>query len=251
MPIFERTELLLGEAGMARLARARVAVFGIGGVGGYAAEALVRSGVGAVDLIDSDHVSESNRNRQIIALASTVGRPKVDVMAERLRDINPNVQVRCYRLFYLPDTVDQIYLRRYDAIIDAVDTVTAKLTLITQAAKADTPVISAMGAGNKLDPTQLRVADIRDTEVCPLARIMRKELRRRGIQGLKVVYSTEPPRTPGNRAAEPAERRVRDIPGSAIFVPAAMGLTLAAETVRDLAENRLNRPLRCEEEETP
>ena len=247
MDIFERTELLFGAAGMERLARSRVAVFGVVGVGGYAAEALVRSGIGSVDLVDSDHVSQSNRNRQIIALACTVGRPKVDVMAERLLDINPGVQVRCYRLFYLPDTVEEIDLRRYDWIIDAVDTVTAKLTLIGEAAKAGTPVISAMGAGNKLDPTRLRVADIRDTEVCPLARIMRKELRKRGIEGLKVVYSTEPPRTPGNRASAPAGRRERDVPGSAVFVPAAMGLTLAAEVVRDLAENPAGRPLRCEE----
>ncbi|MBR4458476.1 MAG: tRNA threonylcarbamoyladenosine dehydratase [Clostridia bacterium] len=248
MAIFERTELLLGAQGMERLSRARVAVFGVGGVGGYAAEALVRSGIGSVDLVDSDHVSDSNRNRQIIALASTVGRPKVDVMAERLRDINPDAQVRCCRLFYLPDTVDRIDLRRFDYIIDAVDTVTAKLTLIQEAAKAGTPVISAMGAGNKLDLTRLRVADIRDTEVCPLARIMRKELRKRGIQALKVVYSAEPPRVPGNRGEAPQERRTRDIPGSAVFVPAAMGLALASEVVRDLAEDRLGRPLRSEQE---
>ena len=246
MGIFERTQLLLGEDGMDRLHRARVAVLGVGGVGGYAAEALARSGVGAIDLVDSDHVSDSNRNRQIIALGSTVGRPKVEVMAERIRDICPDTQVRCYRLFYLPDTVEQISLRRYDYVIDAVDTVTAKLTLIQEAVRAGTPVISAMGAGNKLDPTRLRVADIRDTEVCPLARIMRRELRKRGIQGLKVVYSTEPPRIPENRGGAPRDRRERDIPGSAVFVPAAMGLTLASEVVLDLAENRLGRPLRSE-----
>ena len=193
MDQFSRTELLIGSEGLKRLKASRVAVFGIGGVGGYAAEALVRSGLGAIDLFDDDRICLTNLNRQVIALRSTVGRYKAEVMAERLLDINPQAQVHSFKMFYMPDTADSVDLSQYDYVIDAVDTVTAKLELIARAHSLGVPIISAMGAGNKLDPTRLRVADIFETSVCPLARVMRHELRKRGIPRLKVVFSDEPP----------------------------------------------------------
>ena len=193
---FSRTQLLLGKDGMNRLANARVAVFGVGGVGGFTVEALARSGVGAIDLIDDDKVCLTNINRQIIALRSTVGKYKVDVAAERLRDINQNIQVNTYKTFYMPDTAHQFDFSQYDYVVDAIDTITGKLELVMQAHKAGTPIICSMGAGNKLDPTAFRVADIYKTSVDPLARVMRHELRKRGIKKLKVVYSEEPPMRP-------------------------------------------------------
>ncbi len=237
-----RTEGLLGEDAMQRLAAARVAVFGIGGVGGYAVEALARSGLGTLDLIDDDRVAPSNINRQILATTHTVGQYKVEAAAERIAAINPACTVYTHRTFYLPQTAGQFDLSAYDYIIDAVDTVTAKLALAEGAAAAGTPLISAMGAGNKLDPTAFRVADIADTTVCPLARIMRKELKKRGIQHLKVVYSTELPRVPSpmDEAPQPAtdtrpaQRRQKPTPGSIAFVPSVMGLILAGEVIKDL-----------------
>ena len=193
---FSRTQLLLGQDGMNRLANARVAVFGVGGVGGFTVEALARSGVGTIDLIDDDKVCLTNINRQIIALRSTVGKYKVDVAAERLRDINQNIQVNTYKTFYMPDTAHQFDFSQYDYVVDAIDTITGKLELVMQAHKAGTPIICSMGAGNKLDPTAFRVADIYKTSVDPLARVMRHELRKRGIKKLKVVYSEEPPMRP-------------------------------------------------------
>lgn len=236
MDQFARSAPLYGEEGMARLRSARVAVFGIGGVGGYAAEALVRSGVGSIDLFDNDVVGETNLNRQIVALHSTLGQPKVDVMAQRLRDIAPDVQVTTHAMFYLPENADTIDLTRYDIILDAVDTVTAKMELITRADRLGVPLISAMGAGNKVDPTQLHVADIYDTRECRLARIIRSECRKRGVKHLTVVYSTEPPVViaADNGETPPGSRRA--VPASAIFVPATMGLTMAAQAVRMLAQ---------------
>ena len=234
---YERTERLLGEAAMARLRKARVAVFGIGGVGGYAAEALARSGVGALDLFDHDRVSLTNLNRQIIALHSTLGRLKVDVMRERILDIDPSCDVRTHAVFYLPENAEDFDLTVYSCIVDAVDTVAAKLTLIEQARKAGVPVISAMGAGNKLDPSRLRIADISETSVCPLARVMRRELRKRGIAALKVAYSAEEPVRPLPPSGDEGETARRAVPGSAAFVPSAMGLLIASEVVRDLTQN--------------
>ena len=232
---FIRTEWLLGEAAMQRLAESRVAVFGVGGVGGYVVEALARSGVGALDLCDKDEVDVTNLNRQIIALQSTVGRPKVEVAAERVREINPVCRVTAHQVFYLPETADQFDFTQYDYVVDAVDTVTAKLLLILRAKEAGVPVISSMGAGNKLDPAAFRVADIYKTSVCPLAKVMRRECRKRGITDLKVVYSTEEALTPKTREdAEPAESGRRSTPGSIAFVPAAAGLILAGEVIRDL-----------------
>ena len=234
---FSRSERLLGEAGMARLAAAHVAVFGVGGVGGYAAEALCRSGVGAIDLYDDDTVAFSNLNRQIIATRATVGRYKADVAAERLLSINPDARVRGYRLFYMPDTADSVDLSQYDYVVDAVDTVAAKLELAVRCAALNVPLVSAMGAGNKLDPTCLRVADIYDTSVCPLARVMRRELKKRGVKKLKVVYSTEPPIVPAGESdpSETAGHARRATPGSVAFVPAAMGLAIAGEVVCGIA----------------
>jgi len=230
--IFSRTELLLGGDAMAKLAASRVAVFGIGGVGGYTVEALTRCGVGTLDIIDSDRVCESNLNRQIIATSKTVGMYKVDAAEARIHEINPRAVVNKYTTFYLPDTADQFDFTQYDYIVDAIDTISGKLKLIEDAAKAGTPIISSMGAGNKLDPTAFRVADIYETSVCPLARIMRKELKKRGIRRLKVVYSQEPP-------MELRERKVTDsgkpIPGSIAFVPSVVGLIIAGEVVKDLA----------------
>ena len=230
---FARTRLLLGAEALARLAACRVAVFGVGGVGGYAVEALARSGVGALDLIDNDTVAESNLNRQIIALHSTIGQYKVDVAAARVRDINPDCRVTAHRVFFLPETQAQFDFSAYDYVVDAIDTVKGKLALVEQARSAGVPIICSMGAGNKLDPTAFRVADIYATSVCPLARVMRTECRRRGIDRLKVVYSTEPPLRPLEKADEPGSPR-RATPGSVAFVPSAAGLVLASEVIRDL-----------------
>ena len=235
MEQFTRTELLLGEAAMKKLASSRVAVFGIGGVGGYTVEALARSGIGALDLIDSDRVALSNLNRQIIATLDTVGQYKVDAAVARIASINPECRVTVYRLFFTPDTQDQFDFTQYDYVVDAIDTVTGKLALAECAQAADTPIISAMGAGNKLDPTAFRVADINDTSVCPLAKVMRRECRRRGIRHLKVVYSQEEALQPLGRPAEEDSVR-RSIPGSTAFVPPVTGLIIAGEVIKDLTE---------------
>ncbi len=230
-----RTAMLLGRDNMKRLRLARVAVFGLGGVGGYAAEALARSGVGALDLIDHDVFSESNLNRQLHALRSTVGLYKAEAAAARIRDIDPEIRVNAIKLFFMPDTSDKIDFSVYDCVLDAIDTVSGKLELITKAFEAGTPVISAMGCGNKLDPTRLEVADIFDTSFDPLARIMRKELRRRGVKKLTVVYSREPalrPEGPEREAAAAENPGRRDVPGSTAFVPAAAGLIMASEAVK-------------------
>ena len=229
---FTRTERLLGADAMERLAASRVAVFGVGGVGGYAVEALARSGVGTLDLIDNDKVCESNLNRQIIALHSTLGQYKVDVAAQRARDINPDITVNAHKLFYTPETAGELDFRSYDYIIDAIDTVTGKLDLAVKAQEYQIPVISSMGAGNKLDPGRFVVTDLAKTTMDPLARIMRKELKKRGIRHLKVVYSTEKP-----MPMEPVETEAslrRTTPGSTAWVPAAAGLMLAGEVIRDL-----------------
>lgn len=231
MDQFSRTELLLGKEGMEKLRNSHVAVFGIGGVGGHAAEALARSGIGALDLIDSDVVSVTNINRQIIATLDKVGRYKVDVMKERIAVINPEAQVTAYRKFFLPENSDEFDFTQYDYIVDAVDTVSAKIELVMKAQVAGVPVICSMGAGNKLDPTAFEVADIYETSVCPLARVMRTELRKRGVKRLKVVYSKEPPITPLPSEEECGKRTV---PGSMAFVPSVAGLIIAGEVVRDL-----------------
>ena len=235
---FSRMELLLGREGMERLARARVAVFGLGGVGGYTVEALVRSGVGTLDLVDSDRVSLTNLNRQILATHRTLGRYKADVARERALEINPEAVVHARRVFYGPDTAGEFDFSQYDYVVDAIDTVTGKLALIQQALEAGTRVISCMGAGNKLDPAAFRVADIYETSVCPLARVMRKELKRQGVRKLQVAYSRELPRNPeGERYQQSLEGEVRrQVPGSVAFVPAAAGLILAGEVVRDLCK---------------
>ena len=232
---FSRTEILLGSEAMERLAGARVAVFGIGGVGGHAVEALARSGVGALDLIDKDAVSITNLNRQMVATKSTVGRDKVDVMKERILDINPEARVYTHKCFFLPETAKDFDFARYDYVIDAVDTVTAKIALVMQAKDTHTPIISSMGAGNKLDASAFRVADIYDTKVCPLAKVMRRELKKRGIDGLKVVYSEEQPIEAKVSASEEIPEGKRGIPGSVAFVPSVAGLIIAGEVVKDLA----------------
>lgn len=236
---FSRTELLLGNESMNRLANSRVAVFGIGGVGGYVVEALVRSGVGAVDLIDSDTVCESNLNRQIIATKATMGQFKVDAMKERILQINPDCKVNTHRCFYLPETAGQFDFNNYDYVVDAVDTVTAKIELVMQAKESGVPIISSMGAGNKLNPTEFEVADIYKTSVCPLAKVMRRELKKRGVKKLKVVYSKEEPLTP-KPIVEPEREagfgvKKRVTPGSVAFVPSVVGLIIASEVVKDLA----------------
>ena len=238
---FSRTAMLLGEAGVARLASARVAVFGIGGVGGHAVEALARSGVGALELVDDDRVCLSNLNRQIIALTSTLGQYKVDVAAARVRDINPDCAVTARRCFFTPETAGTFDFSQYDYVVDAIDTVSGKLALIACARAAGVPVICAMGAGNKLDPTRFEVADLDDTDVCPLARVMRRECRRRGLTGIRVVYSKEtpaPPRAAPREADAPGADRggsAKRAPGSVAFVPSVMGLIIAGEVVKDLA----------------
>ena len=225
-----RTAILLGEDALEKLHRAHVAVFGIGGVGGHTVEALARAGIGNLTLIDRDTVSLSNLNRQIIALHSTVGLPKVEVMKERILDINPDCEINAYNVFYLPENAEDYDLSKYDYIADAVDTVSAKLEIATRAYKLGIPVISAMGAGNKTDPTRFEVADINDTSVCPLARVMRRELKARGVKKYKVVYSKEEPRKSG--VTDPENGKA--IPGSLSFVPSAMGLIMAGEIIKDL-----------------
>lgn len=230
---FCRTEMLLGAEAIDRLAHSRVAVFGVGGVGGYVCEALARSGVGALDLIDKDKVALSNINRQIIATQETVGREKTDVMRERILSINPVAAVQVHPCFFLPENADQFPFHEYDYVVDAVDTVTAKIELVMRAVEKGVPIISSMGAGNKLDPTAFRVADLYETRVCPLARVMRRELKKRNVEHLKVVYSEEEPITPLGDCEEEAVRR--RTPGSAAFVPSVAGLIIAGEVVKDLA----------------
>ena len=226
-----RTELLLTEAGMKKLKNSTIALFGVGGVGGFVAEALARCGVGKIILTDNDCVSVSNINRQIIALHSTVGEPKVEVMKKRLIDINPEIEVELHRSFYLPDNHDEYRFKEYDYVIDCIDTVAAKIDIVLEAQKSDTPVISSMGTGNKLNPSMLEISDIYKTSVCPLARVMRYELKKRGVKKLKVVYSTEKP----IKVSAPLEDNARRcIPGSISFVPAVAGLLIASEVVKDL-----------------
>ena len=232
---FLRTAMLLGEAAVDKLGKARVAVFGIGGVGGYTVEALARAGIGQLDLIDSDTVSLSNINRQILAAHSTVGRPKVEAARDRILDINPDCVVRMHQVFYTPETASQFDFTDYDYIVDAIDTVTGKLALVERSVAANTPIISCMGTGNKLDASAFQVADISKTTMCPLARIMRKELGKRGIKHLKVVYSQEEALSPTGWEEEAAALGKRQIPGSVAFVPGAAGLILAGEVIRDLA----------------
>ena len=243
MDQFSRTRLLVGDEPLERLARARVAVFGIGGVGGFCVEALARAGVGTLHLYDDDTVSESNLNRQIVALHSTLGQAKAEVMARRVRDINPKCEVQAIRMFYLPENGKEVDLTQYDYVVDAIDTVAAKLDLVQRCTDQEIKIISAMGSGNKFDPTAFVVTDISKTQGCPLARVMRKELRRRGIQHLKVVYSQEKPSVPlGEAAAErpagegtrPGEPGRRATPGSVPFVPAAAGLVMASAVIREL-----------------
>lgn len=231
---FSRTELLIGEEGVRRLQAARVAIFGIGGVGGYVVEALARSGVGAFDLIDNDVVSLTNINRQIIAVHDTIGRYKTEVMRERILSINPWARVEVHNCFYLPETAGEFDFCQYTYVVDAVDTVTAKIEIIMQAKEKGVPVISSMGAGNKLDAAAFRVADIYETSVCPLAKVMRRELKKRGVKDLKVVFSTEQPITPG-ASEEVTTKRVT--PGSIAFVPSVAGLILAGEVVKDIVLN--------------
>lgn len=246
---FSRTELIFGKEAMEKLASSRVAVFGIGGVGGYTVEALVRSGVGSVDLIDDDKICLTNINRQIYATRKTVGKYKVDVAEERIHEINPDTTVNTYKTFYTPETAEQFDFTQYDYIVDAIDTVTGKIALAVNADSAGTQIISSMGAGNKLDPTAFEVADIYSTSVCPLAKVMRYELRRRGIKKLKVVYSKEPPLTPIDDMAiscrahcicPPGTARKctqrRQVPGSNAFVPSVVGLIIAGEVIKDLAQ---------------
>ena len=239
---FGRTALLLGEEALEKLAASRVAVFGLGGVGGYAAEALARAGVGTLDLIDSDRVDITNINRQIYALDNTVGEFKTEVAALRIHEINPEAKLHLHPVFFLPENAGDFDFTKYDYVIDAIDTVTAKLTLIECAKAAGTPVISAMGAGNKLDPAAFEVADIYKTSICPLAKVMRRECKKRGIDHLKVVYSKEPPLTP-DRGEEPTgeeqNRTRRAVPGSVSFVPPVVGFIMAGEVVKDLIKEQL------------
>ena len=232
---FSRTGLLLGEEALEKLQHARVAIFGIGGVGGYTAEALARSGIGALDLVDSDTVSISNINRQLFATHSTVGKYKVDVAAQRLLDIHPDLVVRTHRVFYTPETADGFDFSQYDYIVDAIDTVTGKLCLAERAFATGTPIISCMGAGNKLNGTAFQVADISKTSICPLARVMRKELKKRGISHMKVVFSTEEALTPVGAEEEAAAIGKRQIPGSTSYIPGIAGLLLAGEVIKDLS----------------
>lgn len=238
-----RTRLLIGDEPVERLKNAKVAVFGVGGVGGFCVEALARAGVGTLHLYDDDTVSESNLNRQIAALHSTLGLPKAEVMAQRVKDINPDCQVMAIRMFYLPQNADEVDLKQYDYVIDCIDTVAAKLELVSRCTALQVKIISAMGSGNKLDPTAFQITDISKTQGCPLARVMRKELRKRGIEHLKVVYSTELPRSPirpmeteapATTDTRPGSTARRDTPGSISFVPAAAGLVLASAVVREL-----------------
>ena len=224
--------MLFGKKAMQKLASARVAVFGIGGVGGYVVEALARSGVGALDLIDNDTVSLTNINRQIIATLETVGKYKVDIAAQRVKEINPDCAITAHKIFYLPETACEIDFINYDYVVDAIDTVAGKLAIIEKAHNCGVRVISCMGTGNKTDPTAFRVADINQTSVCPLARVMRRELKKRGITALKVVYSREEPLKPLENSGEASQRR--EIPASCAFVPSAAGLIIAGEVIKDL-----------------
>ena len=232
---FIRTAMLLGAPSVERLGAARVAVFGLGGVGGHVVEALARAGIGQLDLIDNDTVSLSNLNRQLLATHSTLGLPKVEAGRRRVLDINPNCRVRTYEVFYTPETADGFDFTAYDYIVDCIDTVTAKLCMIERATAAGTPIISSMGTGNKLDPAAFQVADISKTAMCPLARVMRKELGKRGIKHLKVVYSREEALPPTGWEEEAAALGKRQIPGSVSFVPGAAGLILAGEVIKDIA----------------
>lgn len=238
MDQFLRTEMLLGAETMEKLQNAHVAVFGIGGVGGYVAEALARSGVGKFDLIDNDTVALSNLNRQIIATHSSIGKYKVDVMKERILDINPKARVNVHKCFFLPENSKDFDFSQYTYIVDAIDTVTAKLELIVRAKEAKVPIISSMGTGNKLDPTRLEVADIYKTEVCPLARVMRNELKKRGIKKLKVVYSKEQPikrkKQENDQITSENAGRIKDVPGSTAFVPSVAGLIIAGQVIADI-----------------
>ncbi|HIU75562.1 MAG TPA: tRNA threonylcarbamoyladenosine dehydratase [Candidatus Pelethocola excrementipullorum] len=246
---FSRTELLLGKEAMDKLAKSRVAIFGVGGVGGFVCEALVRSGVEAFDLIDDDKVCLTNLNRQIIATRNTVGKYKAEVMRDRILEINPEANVRIHKCFFLPENADEFPFCEYDYIVDAVDTVTAKIELVMKAQKLNIPILSSMGAGNKLDGSQFRVADIYKTKVCPLAKVMRRELKKRGVRKLKVVYSEEKPTRPiedmaiscrTNCICPPGAKHKcterRDIPGSVAFVPSVAGLIIAGEVVKDLCK---------------
>lgn len=234
---FSRTELLLGTDAIKKLHNAKVAIFGVGGVGGYVCEALVRSGVGHFELIDNDDVSITNINRQIIATHSTVGRNKVDVMTERMLDINPNADIKPRKCFFLPENADEFDFSEYDYVVDAVDTVAAKIELAVRCHQANVPIISSMGAGNKLDPTGFKIADINKTSVDPLARVMRRELRNRGIKKLKVVYSEEKAIKPVIEIQEDVNKR--SIPGSTAFVPSVVGLIIASEVIKDIIKDRL------------
>ena len=236
---FSRTQLIYGVEAMGKLAASHVAVFGIGGVGGYVVEALVRSGVGAIDLIDNDKVCLSNLNRQIIATMKTIGKYKVDVAEERIHDINPDCKVRAFKTFFLPETQDQFDFTEYDYVVDAIDTVTGKLAIIEKANEAGVPVMSSMGAGNKIDASLFEVADIYDTKVCPLAKVMRHECKKRGIKHLKVVYSGEKPISNSTDGISPSETEEkssgrRSIPGSTAFAPSVAGLIIAGEVINDL-----------------
>ena len=237
---YSRTRLLLGDTAVERLKNARVILFGLGGVGGYAAEALARSGVGQIDLVDDDVISGTNLNRQLLALHSTIGIHKVDLAQQRIQDIDPNIQVRTYKTFFLPETADQFDFTQYDYVIDAIDTVTGKLELISRAKAAGVPVISCMGTGNKLDPTAFRVADISKTSGCALSRIIRKECAKRGIRGVKVVYSQELPQCAEDTDAVVEAPREgssrRSTPGSVAFVPGVAGLIMAGEVIKDLTQ---------------
>ena len=233
---FSRTELLLGSDGMAKLNNARVAVFGLGGVGGYVVEALARSGVGALELIDHDTISLSNINRQLLATHSTVGQSKAQAAANRVKDINPDIQVTVRECFFGPDTADTFDFSAYDYVVDAIDTVTGKLALVQAAQAANVPIISSMGTGNKLDPTKFQIADITKTSVCPLARIMRKECAKRGIKHLKVLFSTEDPLSPGLPETEELPEGRRALPGSVAYVPSVAGLIIAGEVIKDLVK---------------
>lgn len=237
MDVFSRTELLLGQAGMERLKKARVAVFGLGGVGGYAAEALARSGVGALDLVDNDSVSETNINRQIVALLSTVGKRKTEAAAARIKDVSPACAVRCFDLFVTDETVNAFHFADYDYVIEAIDTVSGKLAIVKACAAAKTPIVSCMGAGNKLDPTAFEVTDIYRTKVCPLAKVMRKLCRENGIERLKVVYSREIPiaAAESETAAKREGAYKPGVPGSVAFVPSVAGLIAAGEAVKAIA----------------
>ena len=232
---FSRTEILLGSKAMDKLKNSKVIVFGIGGVGGYVVEALVRSGIGTIDIVDNDTVSLTNLNRQIIATWSTIGKNKVDVMEVRMKDINPDVIVNKHQCFYLPETAERFDFSQYDYVIDAVDTVSAKIDIVMQAEKAGIPVISSMGAGNKLNPAAFEVADIYKTSVCPLAKVMRRELKKRGVKKLKVVYSKEIPLNPAeNEDIRKENEKKRQAPGSIAFVPSVAGLIIAGEVIKDL-----------------